>query len=501
MKRVVSALNKKNNVYNTATKVNEAGGLAWDIPINERVNQICMTGTFGNAFYAGTETLVSEAVDSLKQAPANVLAEAIVKGRNEGFIRAGNILGLVILSQKDTVLFKKVFPEVIKTGNDMEDFLAVNRSMRKFGRAVKTAINAWILKNLSPYYALKYKKQIADAIRIARPKAANGLYSFVMSKYKEEIDLTEVYKEYPQLNAYAEAAKIIESQTGAKTKIDKLKKLITDFKLDVMSLLGIGKVDDSIWAAFAEVMPVMMFLKYLNKLDSEKVFEKGIDLLKKKITVENLQKAKVFPFRLYNAFQNIHNSNVREYLADILDDYVIKYDWTVFNNAGSWLIAPDVSGSMSGQCSKAGMSYSTLSGLFTGCFIKGLTKADIIPWDTCIHTYKHPKKDSVISHIDNIKAYGGGATYMGILLEHLMQNNIKFDNIIFITDNMNYDNKWLNEWINYKKIHTKSKAFLLRLDSYNSQQFSAETAQKLDIYQIFGWSDSVIKFIETKITA
>ena len=105
-----------------------------------------------------------EAVALLERADAQALAAAIVRGRNEGFIRAFPILGLVYLSKKNAHLFQDTFKRVILTGNDLVDFIEVPTTVRGFGRSLKTAITDWIVSNTNPYCAQKYRKQIADRL-------------------------------------------------------------------------------------------------------------------------------------------------------------------------------------------------------------------------------------------------------------------------------------------------------------------------------------------------
>ena len=126
-----------------------------------------------------------EAVALLERADAQALAAAIVRGRNEGFIRAFPILGLVYLSKKNAHLFQDTFKKVVLTGNDLVDFIEVAKTVRGFGRSLKTAIADWIASNTNPYYAQKYRKQIADAIRLSRFKGEDSIYAYILNAYSD----------------------------------------------------------------------------------------------------------------------------------------------------------------------------------------------------------------------------------------------------------------------------------------------------------------------------
>ena len=161
--------------YATADTTNAENFPAWTPSDAALLEQLAMTGTLGNSFYASAKEAAKDAVALLERADAQSLAAAIVRGRNEGFIRAFPILGLVYLSKKNAHLFQDAFKKVILTGNDLVDFIEVAKTVRGFGRSLKTAIADWIAPNTNPYYAQKYRKQIADAIRLSRFKGEDSI--------------------------------------------------------------------------------------------------------------------------------------------------------------------------------------------------------------------------------------------------------------------------------------------------------------------------------------
>ena len=85
--------------YASADTMNAEGFAAWTPGDATLLEQFSMTGTLGNSFYANAKDAAKEAVRLLERADAASLAAAIVRGRNEGFVRAFPILGLVYLSK------------------------------------------------------------------------------------------------------------------------------------------------------------------------------------------------------------------------------------------------------------------------------------------------------------------------------------------------------------------------------------------------------------------
>ena len=363
--------------YASADTTNAEGFAAWTPSDAALLEQLAMTGTLGNSFYANAKEAAKDAVALLERADAQALAAAIVRGRNEGFIRAFPILGLVYLSKKNAHLFQDAFKKVILTGNDLVDFIEVAKTVRGFGRSLKTAIADWIASNTNPYYAQKYRKQIADAIRLSRFKGEDSIYAYILNAYSDvkgnsAEKLEKAYAEYPDLAAHRDFVSAVEAGDLASAA-----RILDARNLDVNSLTAYyGKFDKTLWVAVAKRSPVMRFVKYLAKFLREGVLTP--ELLKAKVNVEALKKAKVFSFRLYTAYLAVAREMSAEgkwaldHLADVMNAYAISTDWSVF--AGKrWVIAPDVSGSMSSPIGTSSvLTYATVSAMFVGFFVKGL---------------------------------------------------------------------------------------------------------------------------------
>lgn len=487
--------------YGTADTVNAEGFSAWTPSDATLLEQLAMTGTLGNSFYANAKEAAADAVKLLERSDAADLAAAIVRGRNEGFIRAFPILGLVYLSMKDAKLFRDTFNKVILTGNDLVDFIEVAKSVRGLGRSVKTAISGWIRKNTTVYYAQKYRKQIADAIRLSRFKGEDSIYSYILSAYADvkgnsAEKLEKAYAEYPDLAAHRDFVSAVEAG-----ELRKAEGILRERNLDVNSLTAYyGKFDEGLWAAVAVRSPVMRFVKYLAKFIREGVLTD--EMLKAKVNVEALKRAKVFPFRLYTAYRAVSRELERKdrkvlaYLAEVMDDYAKTYDWSAFADA-KWVVAPDVSGSM---CSPIGessvLSYAAVSAMFVGFFLKGLKDVTVLPWDTQVESYKVAASAPVMTHINAITGMVGGGTYMETGVKHMIRNRIETDYAVFLTDTEEYGSGWLAAWKDYHRRYPKAVAFVLRGDSYMTSPIDEKTAEELNVYQIFGWNDSVIDYMK-----
>lgn len=529
----------------TADARNAEGAPAWTLRDGDRLVQLAMTGTLGPAFYASAQEVTADAAALLERAEAAPLAEAIVRGRNEGFIRTFPLLGLAYLSKKDPALFRETFPKVVLTGGDLGDFIDLAHRLRGFGRAVKSAIRAWLEAKTSPYYAQKYRKQLADAARIARFRGEDPVWAWILAVREgakgvtlERVAAAEAA--HPALAARRDFIRAVEAGDEARAV-----RLLLGESVDIDSL---GNWSDrftpAVWHAAGLRMPPMRFLKSLGKLLREGALDK--DMVREKLSVERLKAAKVFPFRLYAAWAALESAethkpatpmppyrpfaealaglaapedtpqnaeeaalpappppatpeSVRAHLASVLDGYARAFDWSAFNH-GSWVVAPDVSGSMGSRIGgSANLRFLDVAGMFAGFFAAGLDRVTILPFDTEVRPYAPGPEASVFRHIRALDAMLGGGTFLEAPVEEMLRRDIAADNALFITDSEEWGAGWLGLWQAYRRKHPRARAFLLRLDPYRTQPFPPALAESFGIRQIFGWSDAVVDYIRLEL--
>jgi len=509
MKKVLSEMQHQ-AVYSNADTVNEEGFPAWKTPLSKRFVQVLNTGSFGNSFYASQKKLVGESIKTIQEGieklPENFLKMEIVRGRNEGFMRTAPITALALFRKKYPKSFKEIFPFVIRTGNDMEDFISINRAFQYgFGRAVKTAMNQWLI-NIHEYQAIKYKNQIADTMRISRPKTQfPHLLDYVATTFKNipEEQAKQILETFPQVKHF-ELAKLAFTNGNLMEGIRHIK----EGRVPFPAVIGSVQTDDvRFWTEAMRQMGVMQLIKYTSKLSRVGVFDdpENVEYYKQVITAENLTKAKVLPFRIAIMHREIKDSvpmSILKHLEGVLEDYVCKFDWGVWN--GRWAIAVDVSGSMTARFTDT-MSYATIAGIFSAILAKGLkNKAVIIPVSTKIREdvlREFNSAESVMEKVHVIEEADGGGTYLEEAVKYLIRNKISIDHFIMITDSEEWGKGWLRSWIAYKnKIAPKAEVFFVRIDPYETSPYSEKEAERYDIYDVFGWNDNVLKFIEFQLS-
>jgi len=505
--------------YQTADTQNYEGFPAWNMPLEKRFRQVLFTGTFGNAFYVKQQDVIKEGIQVIKEGieklPMDYVVFTIVSARNEGFIRTAPIVALILLREKDKNAFKEIFNKVIITGNDMEDFMRLSRALGKgFGRAVKSAMKEW-LKSVNEFYAIKYKRQVADTMRVARPDWNSPILDYVASSFKEK-DIKGIIDKLPQIKAFEEAKDLL-----SQGKIKEAIKYIREGKVPATALIGVISTEDpEYWRALAEQMGTMQLLKYINKLLSVGVDE---EYIKERINVTSLKKAKILPFRLAIASRYIRDkkledinliekfildrenskleeieeieeiyspiNSIRKYLLKVAVDYAKEYNWKKWE--GKWVVCPDVSGSMTSG--RNDIRPADIASIFAGILKAGLRESKILAWDNDIYDYSNMEPIKLVRTISNAN---GGGTYMEKPIEYMIKNKIDADYVLFITDSEEWGKGWLKYWKKYKKNHPNTKVIFIRVDPYKTQPYSVEDELKYDIYDVFGWNDSVLSWIE-----
>ena len=180
----------------------------------------------------------------------------------------------------------------------------------------------------------------------------------------------------------------------------------------------------------------------------------------------------------------------------MMNDYALAYDWSAFADR-EWVVAPDVSGSMDSPIGGSSvLTYASVSAMFVGFFMKGLKSVKVLPWDTEVHSYRVPAADSVMTHIEAITRMVGGGTHMEAAVKYMIAKKVMADYAVFLTDTEEYGTGWLASWKEYHKRNPNAVAFVLRGDAYMTSPIPEDEAKKLNVYQIFGWNDSVIDYMK-----
>jgi len=495
--------------YARADAKNPEGFPAFTLTNEQLLRRILHTGTIENTFYVNANEQLDELLVLLEKIQdTEYIAEQILSGRTEGFMRLAPLIGMAYLMDYPEQA-KTIFNKVVITGNDLADIINIRRGLNKgLGRAKKTMLKMWLKDKLTEYYALKYREQIIDAINLTRVSEDEIREWFIDNKELQNkvIKIVDFLKRKKpswreklpkQLCTYEKYKQALE----AKEEPTILQALIKEGRLPFDVCKGLGRLTPETIKYFAMFgMGVFALLKNLVMLERRQLLEDEelVTFIRGRLKVEALQKSKVFPFRIYQAYTELQPSPVKDHLAELFDKYVEKYDFTVF---GKTAIAIDVSGSMTSIHRRKTSSPIMIAAGLGGMLYKGLWNSIVLPFDTKVHNYPLNKRDSIVTHTNYLIKAAGGGTNMDLPIKKLMELKRKVDTVIYLTDSIEWAGTgFLTYWIEYrKKINPKAVCFQIRIDPYRTNPYHKLDGLKHEIFTINGWSDNVFKFMTTHL--
>ena len=493
-----------NKAYENADRINLEGNSAFELSDEDLFLQTLLTNTYTDVFYANKDELAAESFNVHKNMLGKnpeFYAKSVIYARNKGFMRLQPVLGTVFLSTlNDKRYFKSVFSRTILTPNDLEDFLDICRSKSVrtgIGRSVKGEIIRYLKNNLTEYYAMKYKSALRDAIRLSRPssKAFEGMKKDIV----EYIMNNNVSKKLEKISAI-ERLKSLDVDSDK----DEIISLIEKGKLPYEAVVGVISPTRRIWEALLYQMPIMATMRHINVMVRNKVFISGKAVKYVCEKLVNIKQSKILPFRLLTALNSIE-PDAPEKIKDALRDGLENSFVNMPELEGKTCIAVDVSGSMMSSSAKTSMKPIQIAAIFSAAIMKKCDDCIVLPVDTMLHEHTCSRRDSIMTNAEKLMKLGGGGTELDLPLDYLIQRKIRVDNFICITDSEEWyrdrrlfgigNRGFYNKLLMYKKnINRNVKVFFIRVMPHRD---STVPKHESNLYNIEGWSNTVIDFIAT----
>lgn len=484
------------------TKLNLAGAPSFDRTLEEDTLAVLLTNTLSNTFYVSDKDLAKQTVEVLtkmaKKDP-EFLAKALVYARRNGLMKLAPVVGLAVLSANESgkkVNFRKVFHHVVKTPDDLREFVSLCRTKavrQGLGGEARDAVKRW-LQHMSEYHAVKYGSAnsegitLRDIIRMAHPRPVNDAQRELFGWLVKGWD--DVGPKPSPTSPQVWALETLKRATSDKEVI----RLVQDYKLPWEVVVpSVKKMTPEIWKALLKDMPYMALLRQLNTMERNGLFaDKDVAkaVAAKLSDQTNVKYSKQLPFRFFNAYNAFKGIQVvRDAIVDALE---LSFENTEKLD-GRVCIANDISGSMSGQVSDKGETrYRDVAGLLSAALFKKCDDVILLQFNTSANTLDASRRDSVMSLAKKI-GDGDGGTNVGAPIAYLSQHRDKVDVFIGVTDSESWaGNGFLTEWEAYKKISPKAKAFVINIAPY--RDFVAPAGYP-DVHYISGWSDAVLKYI------
>lgn len=280
-------------------------------------------------------------------------------------------------------------------------------------------------------------------------------------------------------------------------------------KVDFRMLDSLGLTDEH-WTQIARDAGWTMTRMNLNTFMRHGVFKNAevtqmiADRLR---NLEEIKKAKAFPYQMLSAFVNADDNipfSVREALQDAMElavDNVPTFPGQVY-------VAVDVSGSMGSPVTGYRATSSSkvrcvdVAALFAASVMRKNKSAQVLPFDTSVHSHGLNPRDSVMTNATKLAKFGGGGTNCSLPIAELNNSKAKGDAIIFVSDNESWvDNGYgyrstamMAEWIKFSNRNPKAKLVCIDLTPNATSQIKSINE---NILQVGGFSDAVFDVVNS----
>lgn len=478
--------------------VNEAGGVAYKLSDKAALAQYVCTGTFNNTYYVSGEDQLSKLLELSKKVDVSFLAKLAVYARQNAFMKDSPAVLAAIVASRDTDLLVSIFNKVIDNPKMLRNFIKVVRSgvtgKKSFGTRTKKLIQKY-LENLTDEQLFKADvgndPSLQDIIKLVHPKPGNkqrsALFGYLLDKKYNKRDLCKLAQNF-------EAFK------------KDLKGEIPDVPFQMLTALPLTKAH---WAQIAENATWTQTRMNLNTFARHEVFS---DAKLTKLVADRLQdeeqvkRAKVFPYQVYTAYQNVDASVpakvsiALQKSADLALANIPEFEGKVY-------VMVDTSGSMKSPVTGHRGSVTTktqcvdVAALVASAVLRKNPDAEIIPFDTSVHKVRLNPLDSIVTNAKTLAAFGGGGTNYSEALAHVNRNNGKGDLVIYVSDNESWVDSGsgfgyrgtatMAEWNKFKARNPNAK--LVNIDI--TPNATTQAHDRNDILNVGGFSDQVFDVI------
>jgi 60 kDa SS-A/Ro ribonucleoprotein len=501
-KNLFSNKSGKKSVSHKVTKapntVNEAGGVAYAMSDKAALAQYAMTGCFNGTFYVSDEDQLKRTLELANKCDPRFVAKLAVYARQKGLMKDMPAVLAAVVAGKDPELLSTIFSKVIDNSKMLRNFVQVLRSgatgRKSLGTRPKKLVQGY-LEGLTDEQLFKADvgndPSLQDIIKMVHPKPNNkkrsAMYGYLLGKDYNKRDLCALAKQF-------EAFK--KDLTGE----------IPDVPFQMLTALPLT---DQHWSQIAENATWTQIRMNLNTFARHNVFKDPkvtAKLAEKLANEEQVKKAKAFPYQLFTAFLNMDGSVPNQMTLALQDAADHALD-NIPQFSGKVYVMVDTSGSMKTAITgnRGTVTSKTrcvdVAALFAAAILRKNPDAEIIPFDTSIHSHRLNSRDSIMTNAKTLAAYGGGGTNCSEALAHVNRQNGKGDLVIYISDNESWVDSpkalygrgtaTMQEWNKFKVRNPKAKMVCIDIQP----TVTTMAHDRDDILNVGGFGDQVFDVV------
>jgi len=471
---------------------NNAGGFVFKLDEWKQLERFLILGTEGGTFYVSEKKLTADNANKvlllLKKDGVKVVEKTVdimKSGRAPKPDTAIFVLALAA-SMGDDATRKAALaavPTALKTGTHLLKFVDAVNAQRGWGRGLKKAIQLWFKGRKNETLALqlvKYRQRegwsMKDVLRLAKPvpetEVQGKLFGWTAKKEKAEWAKAHVAPgdkalDFVWATEQAAKLKLVAEQTDSKeansilveanqASVKKLVDLIVTYRLprEALPTEALNRVE--VWEALLQEMPMTAMIRNLgtmSKIGLLKPLSDAEKLVFQRLTdAERLRGAKVHPIQVLSALRTYASGrgvrsdatwNVSNKIVEALDE-AFELSFGAVEPAGTrHLLGLDVSASMTwGEIAGVpGLTPNVASAALAVVAARTEPWTAIMGFDHGIRDLGVTAKDSIVDATQKVSNINGGGTDASLPMTWALENKIKVDTFVVLTDSETWAGK------------------------------------------------------------
>lgn len=490
--------NSKSNsvkVVKATDTMNNAGGQTYKLSDKAALAQYAMTGCLNGTYYASDKDQLDKVLELSKKVSPEFLAKLAVYSRQKGLMKDMPAVLAALVASRAPELLVKIFPKVVDNPKMLRNFVQVIRSgaagRKSLGTRPKKLVQGY-LEGLNDEQLFKADvgndPSLQDIIKLVHPrptnKQRNAMYAYLLGKDHNKEDLCALTRQFESFK---------KDMTGE----------IPDVPFQMLTALPLTKDH---WKKIAEHATWTQIRMNLNTFARHGVLEDSSmvsSLADKLADPAQVRRAKVFPYQLFTAFQNI-DSTVPMKLNMALQKAAEVACENIPEIKGMVYVMADVSGSMSSSVTghRGTVTSKTrcidVAALVAAAILRRNPEARVMPFDTRVHPTKMNPMDSIMTNAAYLAKFGGGGTNCSLPLEQLNREGAKGDLVIYVSDNESWvdsgrysSTATMAAWQKFKARNPNAKLVCIDIQPGMTTQAHSRN----DVLNIGGFSDQVFDVI------
>jgi 60 kDa SS-A/Ro ribonucleoprotein len=472
--------------------VNLAGGKAYALSAKEALAQYAVCGTLHDTYYADARQHLDKLKELCDAVDAGFIAKTAVYARQSGYMKdIPAYLMADLTARREQEWLERAFPRVINDGRMLRTYVQMVRSgttgRKSFGTAPRRLIRDWfmsrdhdrILRN-----SVGSNPTMADVIKMAHvkpdTKEKEALFNWLIKGVSE--GLPPLLQQLEDFNAG---------------------RTLSPPELPFQYLMAKATTQLQ-WASIAATTSWQTLRMNLNTFLRHGVFTNPPiveDIARRLSNREEIEKAKVFPYQLMTAYQNIDPAMPRP-IVDALHDAMELATMNV-PQLPSTAIAVDVSGSMqdpiTGHTRKTSKTKCVdVAALIAVVLTRRAKESVVMPFDTRVYDARVEPRDTIMTSAKILAQFGGGGTNCSLPMAVINHSPISPDLVVYVSDCESWvDRDQLgmsglqSQWRLYQLRNPNAKLVLIDLTPNATSQIPTQR----NVLRIGGFSDDVFNLI------